>query len=61
MENQNEVKLTWKDVFDSSKRWWGDRSKASEYAYKGGYLYFTWNGWVYKVDEGRVMLEKDLV
>jgi hypothetical protein len=43
--------MNWKDVFNSSKKWWGDRDKAYQCAKESGYKFFTWNGWVYYITD----------
>ena len=44
-----EDRLSWKDVLDCSKKWYGVITKAEEIARKAGYNYFSFNGVVYAV------------
>ena len=39
--------MDWKDVFDSSKKWWGNIDNLIEHVYNSGYLYFTWEESIY--------------
>lgn len=44
---------TWKDVFNTNHKFWGDIDHASKAAERAGYKLFAWNGWVYEVNGGR--------
>lgn len=41
-------KLTWRDVFDTNKRWYGYIGQAAEESNDIGYEYFCWNDRIYK-------------
>lgn len=46
-------KPTWKEVFNTSAgngKIWGYIGNAHAYATEGGYLYFSWNGWIYDAE-----------
>lgn len=42
-------KLTWRDVFDSTKSWYGYITQAALVASNVEYEYFCWNGRIYKI------------
>lgn len=43
----NTMKLSWRDVFDSQKKFHGSIDVAYKLAKDAGYGYFCWNDWVY--------------
>jgi hypothetical protein len=55
------VNLTWKDVFDSSKVYWGWISWCAEVAKKAGYKYFHWNDCVYQFDDSGNYIDTGLL
>jgi len=42
--------MQWKDVFNSSHKWWGGRDRARTAALDAGYKFFSWNDRIYTVD-----------
>ena len=44
--------MSWKFVFNTTvgNKWWGHIDNANSVAKSSGYMFFTWNGWVYSVD-----------
>jgi len=43
--------MSWKYVFNSNLKRWGHQEKCMNAAKASGYDYYSWNGWVYNVDE----------
>tara|TARA_R110000737_G_C14425427_1_gene458628 strand:- start:351 stop:542 length:192 start_codon:yes stop_codon:yes gene_type:complete len=41
------MNLSWKDVFDTSKKHWGHISIVVDFIEETGYEYFSWNGRIY--------------
>lgn len=48
--------MSWKFVFNTTvsiDKWWYHIDNANKAAKDSGYKFFTWNGWVYRVDGDR--------
>jgi hypothetical protein len=60
----DEIKsLWWKDVFNSSHKFWGYSKRARDAALAASYPYFSWSGRVWYTDTGRDtgLLERDVL
>jgi len=45
--------MTWKNVFNSTHRWWGDIEKAQQVAKEAGYKFFCWSNRIYDTESGK--------
>lgn len=55
MGRLNELNITWKDVLDCSKKWYGVINNARNQAYECEYKYFNFNSIIYRVTDAGFM------
>ena len=54
-QNEKVLELTWKEVFDTSKKMYGHIDCAHEVIVKTGYEYFVWNENVYETKSKKII------